>query len=911
MNTSYDKRTKTLIVAAVASLFVFLMLILGVYLFQKRDVAPDDSDAAVQPIVTDWQVDDIWKQKPVQKETFQVPSNFKEGTVKIETQWGWSAGRDSCIIQMNESHEVKIPGLDKTIVMEDLGNGSEQADCTAQINELKALGYSNAEIGAFNLPHADATKNNTWFPATPKVVTGEWNSSKGPLVVDINFTGLDGPPEQWCHRETGTQKDDPICNGSHEYRVRVTWNAVEDTPTPTLTTTPSPTATPTVTPSPTQTPEPLKANLGDFVWRDNNKNGTQDDGEPGIEGVTVKLYTETGTTPLETVETDQVGHYSFNNIDAGKYVVEFSDIPSYTRTGANLGSNNDIDSDANVETGRTEVITLAEGQTDNSWDAGYYMQVGSIGDCVWEDTNKDGIQDDDETTGVPGVTVGLYTSSTSETALQTETTDNEGCYLFEDVEAGTYVVKFSLPVGYAYSPVGAGTDTCKDSDANVTTGYTGNISLDAGENDLCWDAGLYRLNPQIQIIKSEIADHDNAEDFQIVASGGTATFHIKVTNTGEVDLKDVVVTDEMAPGCARNISTEDLDESTPVGVLKVDQSVTYTCEDTNVTESYTNVAEVEGTPIDGRAPVEDEDDSEVVLAGTPAIRIQKSEVEKHSVAQDTQTVEKGGTATFYITVTNIGAVALENVSVTDPLATSCERYLTEDDESDESLQVSLDIGESKSFSCTQSNVNASFVNVATVTGKSVDTEETVTDDDPTTVVVPGNVTVTKTSAPTCTADTSANVVYTITVTNPTSESRILEITDVLDDKVTSEMLTVSSITGGGIYNADLNQIVWSNTSMAANETKTFTYSVTVQNADFDTYTNTVIVKQDGIEVGRAVHTVNVLCLPATGILGDNTTRLVIPVIAIIVGIAFFALGGHSQVGNLITKRKTGGGILTN
>ena len=124
------------------------------------------------------------------------------------------------------------------------------------------------------------------------------------------------------------------------------------------------------------------------------------------------------------------------------------------------------------------------------------------------------------------------------------------------------------------------------------------------------------------------------------------------------------------------------------------------------------------------------------------------------------------------------------------------------------------------------------------------------------------------------------------------------------------MLNVSSITSGGVYNADLNQIVWANTNMAANETKTFTYSVTVDNADFGIYVNTVIVKQDGIEVGRAVHTVNVLCLPATGILGDNNERLLLPVLAIVAGITFFALGGHIYVGNLVGKRKNSGGILT-
>lgn len=905
MNTSYDKRTKTLIAVAVASLFLFLMLILGVYLFKQRDVAPDDSDAAVQPVVTDWIAGDVWKQRPAQKETFQVPANFEEGTIKIETQWGWSAGRDSCIVQMNESHIVEIPGLDKTIVMNDLGNGTEQADCTDEINELKALGYSNAEIGAFNLPHADETKENTWYPATPKFVTGEWTKSKGALVVDFNFTGLDGPPEQWCDQQTGTIKDDPICNGSHMYRVRVTWNAAEE-PSPTPTATP----TPTLTPSPTVTPMPLKANLGDFVWRDNNKNGIQDDGEPGLAGVTVELYTESGTEPLSSVETDSVGKYSFRNIDAGNYYVVFKNLTNYARTAIDQGTNNDIDSDANVETGKSALISLAAGETDDSWDAGYYMLLGKIGDCVWEDTDKNGLQDIDETTGVPGVTVGLYTSTTATTPQDTDTTDNEGCYLFEEVEAGSYVVKFTLPVGYAFSTVGEGEDTCYDSDANVTTGYTSNITLTAGQTDLCWDAGMYRLDAEIQIIKSEIADHENAEDYQIVASAADATFHIKVTNTGEVDLEDVVVTDAEAPGCARDISTLDLADEVPAGVLKVGESVVYSCEAENVTESFTNVAEVEGTPVDGRSPVEDDDDSEVVLAGTPAIRIQKSEQANHSTARDTQTINKGTSARFYMTVTNIGAVALENVSVTDPLATACTRYLTEDDGTAETYQVSLAIGESKSFECTSANVDAGFINVATVTAKSVDTDQVVTDDDPTTVVVPGNITVTKTSAPTCQADTASVVAYTVRVTNPTSESRVLVVTDVLDDNVTEDMLSVSSISAGGVYNADLNEIVWSNVSLAGNETKSFTYSVTVQSADFGNYLNTVIVKQDGIEVGRAVHTVNVLCLPATGILGDNTARILVPAVAIIAGIAFFLLKGHVYVGKLLVRNSKDDQIFT-
>ncbi|MBK8779834.1 MAG: hypothetical protein IPO25_21430 [Saprospiraceae bacterium] len=37
-------------------------------------------------------------------------------------------------------------------------------------------------------------------------------------------------------------------------------------------------------------------NLGDYVWFDQNNNGIQDPGEPGLAGATVKLYAANGTT---------------------------------------------------------------------------------------------------------------------------------------------------------------------------------------------------------------------------------------------------------------------------------------------------------------------------------------------------------------------------------------------------------------------------------------------------------------------------------------------------------------------------------------------------------------------------------------------------------------------------------------
>jgi len=76
-----------------------------------------------------------------------------------------------------------------------------------------------------------------------------------------------------------------------------------------------------------------------------------------------------------------------------------------------------------------------------------------------------------------------------------------------------------------------------------------------------------------------------------------------------------------------------------------------------------------------------------------------------------QTVAVGGTATFSITVTNIGNVTLTNVTVNDPLTTSCNRTKTEIP-----ALASMAPGASVTYTCTKTNVRASFDNVATATG---------------------------------------------------------------------------------------------------------------------------------------------------------------------------------------------------
>lgn len=56
--------------------------------------------------------------------------------------------------------------------------------------------------------------------------------------------------------------------------------------------------------------------IGDRVWEDVNANGSQDDAEPGIAGITVTLYDITGSVRGSTV-TDRDGHYEFRRTSDG------------------------------------------------------------------------------------------------------------------------------------------------------------------------------------------------------------------------------------------------------------------------------------------------------------------------------------------------------------------------------------------------------------------------------------------------------------------------------------------------------------------------------------------------------------------------------------------------------------------
>ena len=123
---------------------------------------------------------------------------------------------------------------------------------------------------------------------------------------------------------------------------------------------------------------------------------------------------------------------------------------------------------------------------------------GSIGDFVWDDTNRNGIQDAGEP-GLANVHLQLYykTSGGSLSPLGDAYTGANGLYKFINLAAGTpFRVRIYRPDGYVFTASDADFNDAKDSDAGAegsTAAYEWFwfVTLSPGQQLLSRDAGFH------------------------------------------------------------------------------------------------------------------------------------------------------------------------------------------------------------------------------------------------------------------------------------------------------------------------------------------------------------------------------------------------------------------------------------
>ena len=307
------------------------------------------------------------------------------------------------------------------------------------------------------------------------------------------------------------------------------------------------------------------ASLGSIVFMDANRNGLLDNGEAGVAGVTVDLLNAAGTSVLAVTTTNASGAYAFTGLNPGAYEVKFVAPAGDIFTAQGVGTNPAINSSANASTGITAAVTLTAGQNNPNVNAGLELPPASIGNFVWLDTNKDGLQSTGEF-GVAGVTVELL-NGTGTSILATTTTGSTGAYNFANLNAGVYEIKVLAPAGDTFTTQGAGTNAAISSSANATTGVTAPITLTTGQINNNVDVGLTNTSG-LSVLK--------LPSTMVVTQNGQVTYTFTVTNTGTTALSNVNIQDNIGTAAIPVYVTPTLVTTGTNGILGAGQTWTYT-----------------------------------------------------------------------------------------------------------------------------------------------------------------------------------------------------------------------------------------------------------------------------------------------------------------------------------------------
>lgn len=274
--------------------------------------------------------------------------------------------------------------------------------------------------------------------------------------------------------------------------------------------------------------------VGNRVWHDLDRDGIQDPGELPVPGATVNLV-DAGGTVVATTTTNSDGEYYFGGDGAAyalelgtDYTVRFdvgtadtSALPGaplasrlqYTAPGA--GGDPSRDSDP-TPMGAGQLAEAAittptvPGAVDHTIDAGVYVPPSvSVGDYVWLDADRDGIQDADED-GIGGVVLvltgpgGAPVTDVWGDPVGPTTTDGTGWYSFDDLPplplGEHYTVTIdrtasgSALAGLSSTLPGQGEDGTVDSSSDFAVSRD---LVDDGDRDDTLDFGFVRPVPPV------------------------------------------------------------------------------------------------------------------------------------------------------------------------------------------------------------------------------------------------------------------------------------------------------------------------------------------------------------------------------------------------------------------------------
>ena len=166
------------------------------------------------------------------------------------------------------------------------------------------------------------------------------------------------------------------------------------------------------------------------VYYDKDRSETLNNGEPGFNGVTVKLLGEDGSV-VATTTTQADGTYSFAKLPAGKYTVKVEPSDLLKK----LEQTEDPDGTKDNTSGVVQVSH--DNPSVKNVNFGYATNY-TIKGTIYRDADRSETLEDGEKL-YQGVTVDLLDASGN--VVATTTTDAHGAYAFTNLEEGTYKVR--------------------------------------------------------------------------------------------------------------------------------------------------------------------------------------------------------------------------------------------------------------------------------------------------------------------------------------------------------------------------------------------------------------------------------------------------------------------------------------
>ncbi|RME55372.1 MAG: hypothetical protein D6790_16040, partial [Caldilineae bacterium] len=270
-----------------------------------------------------------------------------------------------------------------------------------------------------------------------------------------------------------------------------------------------------------------------------SEDGDANDPDDNANGGTITFTFDHG------VRVDQVQILDIDNDEAGGAVTAYDAtsggnvIASAQMLGLGDNSFQVVPLNAAAGVRRLEIAFPSSGAVPAIVFCGTPPQLQKLGDFIWSDLDGDGRQDAGEP-GIKDVTLELYLGATK---VDTTQTDASGVYTFTNLPAGSYTVKLPASnfdpggplAGAVYSPKDATGDDANDSDFDPNTGLAPAV-VTAGSDNLTVDGGFRTPTPAFTVSKRLVTQEP-------VQRGELVRFHVVITNTGNITLTTVPLTD--------------------------------------------------------------------------------------------------------------------------------------------------------------------------------------------------------------------------------------------------------------------------------------------------------------------------------------------------------------------------------